>query len=125
MILVDTSIWIDHFHVGDPILSALIAERRVVMHPFVIGEVAVGSLRNRSIVITMLSELPRAVAADDEEVLRFIADHALSGIGLAYVDVHLLAACRIGGTVRLWTRDRRLRGVAERLGVAADVERPH
>lgn len=125
MILVDTSIWIDHFHVGDPILSGLIAERRVVMHPFVIGEVAVGSMRNRSIVITMLSELPRAVAADDEDVLRFIADHELSGIGLAYVDVHLLAACRIGGTVRLWTRDRRLRGVAERLGVAADVERPH
>lgn len=117
MILVDTSVWIDHLRSGDEALVALLNESRVLMHPFVLGELACGNLRNRDEVLGLLKDLPRATVASDEEVLFFIERHALMGRGIGYVDAHLLAAVALAGVARLWTRDRRLRAVAEEFEV--------
>ncbi len=103
---------------SDPTLVALLNGGRVLAHPFVIGELALGSLRQRDVVLGALRGLPQAVSANDEEVSEFIEQHALYGLGIGYVDVHLLAAARLSES-RLWTRDKRLRDVAQRLGVAA------
>ncbi len=119
MILVDTSVWVDHLRAGDKMLAGLLEAGRVLAHPFVIGELALGNLRQRELVLTTLQDLPRAGVATDHEVLRFISQHALFGLGIGYVDAHLLAAVRLTAAAALWTRDKRLRGVAERLGVAA------
>jgi predicted nucleic acid-binding protein len=118
MILVDSSIWIDHLRQGDTRLAALLRARRVLAHPFVIGELALGSLRQREAVLGALQDLPQAVVASDEEVFRFIDQHELFGLGIGYVDVHLLAAARLTVGTSLWTRDKRLNAVAERLTLA-------
>jgi predicted nucleic acid-binding protein len=118
MILVDTSIWVDHLPVGDRKLATLLADGRVLTHPFVIGELALGGFRQRQVVLIDLSELPGAVVATDAEVLRFIDRHALFGRGVGYVDVHLLAAARLTADAKLWTYDRRLHDVADALGLA-------
>lgn len=118
MILVDTSVWVDHLRAGDGTLSDLLATGRVLAHPFVIGELALGNLRQRNLVLATLQDLPRASVATEQEVLHFIDRHALFGLGIGYVDAHLLAAVRLTAAA-LWTRDKRLLGVAERLGVAA------
>lgn len=124
MILADTSVWIDHLRNRDPILERLLMDGRVLSHPFVIGELALGNLRQREVVLTALADLPRATPADDREVLSFIGRHALHGLGIGYIDTHLLAATRLTSDAKLWTRDKRLRSVAERLGcVAADLDR--
>jgi len=119
MILVDTSVWVDHLRRGDGQLVELLEADRVVVHPFVIGELALGSLRQREIVLDALHDLPLASVASDREVLDFIDRHRLQGAGIGYVDAHLLAAARLTPVARLWTRDRRLNTVAERLAVAA------
>ena len=119
MILVDTSIWIDHLHASDPALMALLDEARVCTHPMIIGELALGSLRERGRVIGLLSDLPSLPPATHGEVLSFVEVQALYGIGLSLVDAHLLAAIRLSPADRLWTRDRRLGDAAERLGVSA------
>lgn len=116
MILVDTSIWIDHLRRSDHVLVELLERSAVLAHPFVIGEIACGSLKDRSTVIGLLQDLPAAVLARDEEVLRFIGDQALHGKGIGYIDAHLLAAVALTQGARLWTRDRRLRGIAQALG---------
>ena len=85
MILVDTSIWVDHLPVGDRKLATLLADGRVLTHPSVIGELALGGFRQREVVLIDLSELPGAVVARDAEVLRFIDRHALFGRGVGYV----------------------------------------
>jgi predicted nucleic acid-binding protein len=121
MILVDTSIWIDHLHRSDPSLVALLNGSQVCTHRMVIGELALGSLRDRTSILGLLADLPRTPHATDAEVLSFVAGHALFGIGLSLVDAHLLAALRISSADRLWTRDRRLRMAAERLGVSSDL----
>ena len=121
MILVDTSIWIDHLHRSDAALSALLNEAQVCTHPMIIGELALGSLQDRSTVLGLLSDLPSAPVATHAEVLLFVDVHALYGSGLSLVDAHLLAAARLSSADRLWTRDRRLRVAAEKLGVAADL----
>ncbi len=121
MILVDTSIWIDHLHQSEAVLSVLLTEAEVCTHPMIIGELALGSLRNRETVLRLLSDLPSSLPATHSEVLAFVEMHGLSGIGLSLVDAHLLAALRLSSRDRLWTRDRRLRTAAERLGVAADL----
>lgn len=122
MILVDTSVWIDHLRVGDDRLAALLVDGSILTHPFVIGEIALGQLRQRDAVLAALEGLARAEIATDAEVLRFIESHALFGRGVGYLDVHLLAATKLTAGTRLWTKDKRLRSVAEELGLAAE---PH
>ncbi|WP_035054632.1 type II toxin-antitoxin system VapC family toxin [Andreprevotia chitinilytica] len=119
MILVDTSIWIDHLRTDDATLATLLEQNRVLTHPFVIGEIALGSLRQRDMVLGALSALPQATVALDNEVFRMIGDETLHGVGIGYIDAHLLAAVRLTPGTALWTRDRRLQAVAERLGIAA------
>ena len=119
MILVDTSIWVDHLRRLDPDLSYLLNERLVLGHPFVIGEIALGNLPLRTETLTSLGDLPKAVVADPAEVLSFVDAHAIYGSGVSYVDVHLLASAVLCLEARLWTRDKKLRAVAKRLNVAA------
>jgi predicted nucleic acid-binding protein len=120
VILVDTSVWIDHLRVSNSKLVQWLGEGAVLTHPFVIGELALGNLRNRAVILDALRQLPRAVAASNDEVLTFIEAQRLYGLGVGHVDVHLLASVRLSGGVRLWTRDRRLATVAEGLGVAVE-----
>jgi predicted nucleic acid-binding protein len=122
VILVDTSVWVDHLRAGDKALASLLDTGMVLTHPFVIGELALGILRQRALILDALSNLPRAAVATDAEALRFIDRHALSGRGVGYVDIHLLAAARLTDGTLLWTRDRRLYGIADQLGMA--VARP-
>jgi predicted nucleic acid-binding protein len=119
VILVDTSVWVDHLRKGDGTLSDLLDAGEVLSHPFVIGELALGRLVQRDIVLSALRDLPQAEVATPQEVLRLVEQQKLSGLGIGYVDVHLLAAVRLtAGTTSLWTRDRRLDGVAGRFGLA-------
>jgi predicted nucleic acid-binding protein len=118
MILVDSSIWIDHLRTGEPALAALLNAGRVLTHPFVVGELACGNLKNRKGVLSLLQDLPVAPVATDEEVLFFIDRRGLMGKGIGYVDAHLLAAVSMTGTGRLWTRDKRLGAVAGSIGLA-------
>ena len=118
MILVDSSIWIDHLRAGEPALTALLNTGRVMTHPFVVGELACGNLKNRKGVLSLLQDLPAAPVASDEEVLFFIEKRGLMGKGIGYVDAHLLAAVSMAGTGRLWTRDKRLGAIAGAIGVS-------
>ena len=95
MILVDTSVWVDHLRADNIDLTAMLGTGMVLAHPFVIGELALGNLRQRKAILTALSDLPHADIATDAEVLTFIDRHALSGRGVGYVDAHLLAAVRL------------------------------
>ena len=122
MILVDTSVWIDHLRTSNLTLTRLLEDGRVISHPIVVGEIALGNLRNRREVLEALTQLPQAVEARDEEVMTFIEAHSLHGEGVGYVDAHLLAAVRLTTDARLWTGDRRLRDLAERLSVAFHPE---
>ena len=122
MILVDTSVWVDHLRAGDKALATLLNNSQALMHPFVLGELACGNLRNREMVLRLLKDLPRSVLATDDEVLFFIERHALMGRGIGFVDAHLLAAVMLGGAARLWTRDKRLRAVADSLTLAYEKD---
>jgi predicted nucleic acid-binding protein len=122
MILVDTSVWIAHFRAADGALAALLEAGTVLTHPFVIGELALGNLPERDVVLRALKRLSQAPVATDQEVLLLISRHALFGRGIGYVDVHLLAAAHLAAA-GLWTRDQRLQGVADRLGLAASLLR--
>jgi predicted nucleic acid-binding protein len=115
MILADTSVWIDHLRQGDPSLVAALEAGRVLMHPFIVGELACGTLRRRAEVLMLLRQLPPAPVATDDEALEFIERRSLMGRGLGYVDVHLLASVVLAGGARLWTRDKRLAAVASAL----------
>jgi predicted nucleic acid-binding protein len=123
VILVDTSIWIDHLRQRDTDLTGLLNAGRVLAHRFVIGELALGNLQNRDVVLGALQDLPQAPVATDAEVLRFIATNVLFGIGIGYVDAHLLAALRLAPGARIWTRDKRLLAASVQLGLA--VNRAH
>jgi predicted nucleic acid-binding protein len=120
VILVDTSIWVDHLRRRDLKLITLLEAGRVLAHPFVTGELALGRLHPRSTILAHLAELPQARVATDREVLEFIDLHALSGLGVGYIDVHLLAAVLLTEDATLWTRDKRLYAVASRLHLTAD-----
>lgn len=111
MILVDTSVWIDHLRAGDAELAALLEQGAVLTHPFVVGEIACGTLAKRRAILVLLQDLPMAAVAEADEVLGFIERHTLHGRGIGYVDVHLLASAAMNST-KLWTRDKRLRVVA-------------
>ena len=123
MILVDTSIWIDHLHRTEPDLVAVLEEAEVCLHPMIIGELALGSLRDRSAILTMIADLPAVPVATHAEVLQLIESNALYGTGLSLVDAYLLAALRLTEATKLWTRDRRLHSAARQLGVAATRQR--
>ncbi|OGA22990.1 MAG: ribonuclease [Betaproteobacteria bacterium RIFCSPLOWO2_02_FULL_67_26] len=118
MILVDTSVWVDHLRDGAPALAVALEQGRVLTHPFVLGELACGNLKNRGEVLQLLGELPVAPMATDPEALDFIERRALMGRGIGYVDVHLLASVALAGTAQLWTRDKRLAAVAADLELA-------
>jgi predicted nucleic acid-binding protein len=118
VILADTSVWIDHLRARNAPLADLLGAGMILMHPFVIGELAMGTLRQRTTVLQELAELPRASAAFDDEVLRFIESRKLFGRGLGYVDTHLLAATRLTHGAVLWTRDKRLHVAAAELRLA-------
>ena len=117
MILVDTSVWVAHFRESVPLLSELLNENRVLMHPSVIGELACGTLPRRSDVLRWLRRIPMAEVANDNEVLTLIDEKHLWGTGIGWVDTHLLASGLITGS-EVWTRDERLRAAAKRLRLA-------
>jgi predicted nucleic acid-binding protein len=119
VILVDTSVWVDHFRNGNSTLGELLERGLALTHPFVIGELALGNLHQRELVLRMLSHLPRASVATHAEVLRFIDRYSLFGRGVGYLDVHLLAATRLTAGSKLWTSDKRLNDVALQFGMAA------
>jgi predicted nucleic acid-binding protein len=117
MILVDTSVWVAHFREGNDRLGAALDKGEVISHPLIIGELACGNLENRSEILALLQSLPQAATLSDEEVMRFIELRRLMGVGLGYIDVHLLASALISG-VPLWSLDRTLNRAAARLNVA-------
>lgn len=119
MILADTSIWIDHFRAGDPLLARRLEEHEVMAHQWVIGELALGALRQRDEILQLLASLPQAPLASEDEVLELIDRHHLAGTGIGYVDAQLLASTLLAAGARLWTRDRRLAAQARRIGLAA------
>jgi predicted nucleic acid-binding protein len=122
MILVDTSVWIDHLRSGDEPLGALLNRSEVLMHPFVLGELACGNLANRDEVLGLLKDLPRSPVATDNEVLIYIEQQTLMGRGIGYIDAHLLASVALEGAARLWTRGKRLHAVADALSLAASED---
>ena len=101
MVLVDTSVWIDHLRVDPPNLVSLLNRNEVVIHPFVIGELACGNLKNRIEVLSMLQDLPKVSSATDVEVLCCIEQHQLMGRGIGHIDAHLMAATALTSLTRL------------------------
>ena len=116
MVLVDTSVWVGHLREGDPGLEQLLNDGEVMCHPFIVGELACGKVRNRLEVLSLLQFLPEATQATHEEILQFIEQNRLMGKGLGYVDVHLSASAVLTG-VPLWTCDKRLNETNEGLGI--------
>ena len=117
MILVDTSVWVDYLRRGNTGLRQLLDDAEVACHPFVIGELACGTLRNRDAILNMLAHLPGAPVAEHREVLALVGARHLMGRGLGWVDAHLLASALLAES-QLWTLDRSLNGAAERLRIA-------
>jgi predicted nucleic acid-binding protein len=123
VILVDTSVWVDHLYDGDPKMFALLEAKQVLAHEFVVGELAMGQLTDREAVMLSFESLSFAEAATHEEVLSRVERHRISGTGIGYIDAHILASAMLTTGCRLWTRDKRLRAQAEKLGLAApDLE---
>ena len=119
MIIVDANIWIDHLRGRiDPELDELVLNDEAAMHPHVLGEIALGSFRDRSRILTRLGRLPVPNVARDGHVRYMIDEHQLWATGIGYSDAHLLASARVTSVGYLWTRDKRLHAQAERLGVA-------
>lgn len=117
MILADTSVWIDHFRKGLPELGQSLRRSEVVMHPFIVGELACGNFSNRKATLELLQQLRSVDVAEHDEVMNFIRVREIHGRGIGYVDVHLLATAAIEGC-RLWSVDKRLNAVASSLGIA-------
>ena len=121
--LVDTSIWIDHFRRSQPALVDALERGDVESHDFVVGELACGTLPRRDDVLTLMRALPRIAAVTHAEAMALVAERQLWGRGLGWIDVNLLAAVLVAGT-RLWTIDRRLRKIAHELDVAWEPALP-
>lgn len=111
MVLVDTSVWVLHLREAHTGLVRLLDEGEVACHPFIVGELACGNLKNRTLILSLLEALPMAIAAEHEEVLAFTESHHLMGMGLGYIDVHLLASAVLS-RLPLWTLDKRLEHAA-------------
>ncbi|RWX75983.1 type II toxin-antitoxin system VapC family toxin [Neorhizobium lilium] len=118
MILLDTSIWIDHLRKREEHVEFLLKRKQILVHPFVIGEIALGPMQRYDLVLRSLSELPQVVTASDSEVLAMIREHSLMGSGIGYVDAHLLASASLLESTRLYTRDKRLVRVAVALALS-------
>jgi len=116
MILADTSVWVSHFRQDDPHLGQLLLNGQMLMHPFVVGEIACGKLRFRRKVLSDLQRLPSVITAEQDEVLAFLDQHHLFGKGISWIDAHLLAAARLSNC-RLWTLDARLLTAATQLHI--------
>jgi len=116
MVLVDTSVWVDHLRYGNPRLASLLEEGEVFCHPFVIGELACGHLPDRARTLRRLSDLPRTCLAGQDEVMGIIETHQLMSLGIGFIDVHLVASARLSG-IPVWTRDLSLKKAAAKLGV--------
>ncbi len=123
MILVDTSVWVDHLRRRNSILAALLDRGEVLVHPFVIGEIACGSLTHRRLTLDLLQHLPASAVAEPDEALGFIELRGLHGKGIGYVDIHLLASTALTSGGRLWSRDKRLAAAAAALSLAYDESR--
>jgi predicted nucleic acid-binding protein len=117
LILVDTSVWVDHLRRGNARLERLLNDALVLVHPFVVGELALGGLKKRSEILGLLEEMPQAEAASHAEVLEFVDRHSLAGSGVGWIDVHLLVSAALS-SVSLWTLDRRLASAASRLALS-------
>ena len=118
MILVDTSIWAQHIRREIGIFASLLEAGEVLIHPFVIGELAIGNLPQRDAFIRDLQDLPQAIVATDQETLQLIEQWRLFGIGIGYVDAHLIASARLSSAASLWTFDKKLEAAAARLDIA-------
>jgi predicted nucleic acid-binding protein len=118
MILVDTSVWVDHLRRRDAALAIELGAGTVLVHPFVVGEIACGRWPGRAETLSLLAELPPAVVATHGETLVFIERHDLAGAGIGYLDMHLLASTALTPGARLWTRDKRLAAAAAALRLA-------
>ena len=124
MILADTTVWLAHLRAGDPALASCLDEGQILMHPFVLGELACFSLRHRWQLLPLWRRLPQALQATDAEVLYFIEQKNLMGKGIGYLDAHLLTSVKISGARGLWTRDRHLAEVARSIGCYIQPEDP-
>lgn len=126
MILVDTSIWVDHLGAqGEPRLEQLLNNEYVLMYPYIVGELALGVLGKRDRVLGALALLPQAVRASDDEAMHLLHAEKLFGKGIGFVDLHLLASTRLTPGASLWTKDKRLRAVAMSLNLAVEPPRYH
>ena len=114
MVLVDTSVWVEHLRFGNVGLENLLNEGHVVCHPFIVGELACGNLSNRSEILSLLQALPLADHAEHEEVMHFIESYSLMGRGLGYIDMHLIASALLT-KVPIWTLDKKLKEVSSKL----------
>ena len=121
MILADTSIWAGHLRAADPVMEQLLDDQQILMHPFVIGELAMGNLPNRPSFLRGLHRMKSAPKALDNEVLKMIEQGQHFGTGVGWIDAHLLASVLLMDHARLWTRDRRLNTAAARHGRSASL----
>jgi predicted nucleic acid-binding protein len=119
VILVDTSVWVDHLRKDDPGMRLLLDGGRVLLHSLVIGELAMGNMNRRDLILKALLRLPEALVAREEEVLQFVTARRLFGLGIGYIDAHLLTSVQLTPGTSLWTRDKRMFDIASRLGLAA------
>lgn len=119
MILLDASVWIDHIRAPQQGATSLLDGGKVLCHPFVIGEVALGQFRERDLVLPLMYRLPTAELASHPEVMSFIDRYRMFGTGIGYVDAHLLASTLLTPDAKLWTRDKGLKRLAEELNLAA------
>ncbi len=123
MILVDTSVWIDHLHRSEPMLVTLLGRSLVGQHPMVVGELALGTLKDRTDLVGSLAGIPSLEVASHDEVLVLVEERRLWGKGPSLVDAHLIASVLLTSGARLWTRDKRLRAVADDLRLAYSAEK--
>jgi predicted nucleic acid-binding protein len=121
MILADTSVWIDYLRQGEPLLAEQLSQKNILMHGMVLGELAIGNFKNRQLLLKRWKALPLVHTAADTQVLDFIETHQLMGKGVGWIDLHLLTAVSLAGTVQLWTRDKRLKNIAKALKLAASL----
>ena len=116
MVLVDTSVWVSHLRDGNADLEKLLSDGEAVCHPFIVGELACGNLKNRHEILTYLQSLPMTILAEDEEILKFIENNQLMGKGLGYIDIHLIASAALTD-VPLWTLDKTLDKFTKKIGI--------